>query len=227
MSITLEQLLKDLDGQSSQNFDVVVVDSKSLDNTVEMLQKYSKRLNITYISENDDGIYYGLNKAIKLCRGTHCLCLGADDRIVDPDFIAKLTDANLNSDTLYYTDILIQEGNSVRYKFYKDYYEFKKCYGGLAHLHHQSALIPLVFLSKNEYDTRFETYSDLDLMFRAQAHLLCEKLDICGVLFNSDGVSAKLKTIMERFFEISKIRQENGLPRINRRVIFSLIRQLF
>jgi len=226
MSATLEILLSDLAAQSVLNFDVTVVDSLSSDNTLDILEKYSRKLDLNYISEDDAGIYYGLNKAIRLCNGTHCLCLGADDRIIDSDFVAKLIDSNLNPDILYYTDIWIKQKSLVRKKFYKDYYDFKCCYGGLAHFHHQTALIPLAFLSKTEYDTRFQTYSDLDLMFRAQANMHCKKLDICGVLFSSSGVSGSFKSVFRRLTEIMKIRRSNGLSTLNMRVIFSLLRQL-
>ena len=132
-------LLSDLEKQSDSRFKVVVVDANSNDNTVDVLRYYERKLNLKYISKADNGIYFGLNKAISLIKNGHCLCLGADDRVLSKDFILDLNKEVNNLSVIYYTNLFINNGKYLRLKEYPIPAKFKKMYGGLAHLHHQTA----------------------------------------------------------------------------------------
>jgi len=73
-------LIESLEGQSDQNFEWVVVDGRSDDDTARVVSE-SKIPDIKLISEKDRGIYDALNKGVKIARGTYYLVAGADDRL--------------------------------------------------------------------------------------------------------------------------------------------------
>lgn len=223
----LEQLLSDLSLQTCQAFQVVVVDAASTDDTTDSLKAYQSRLNIKFISRQDTGIYYGLNTAIELMDGGHCLCLGSDDRIYNKEFISQLHRYDMCETKIYYTNITIDSHNQKRTKNFPDPVRFQQLYGGLAHLHHQSILIPFWLLKQLKYNVIFETYADLDLILRSQKHADLEKININGVCFNASGVSSSIRTALSRFKEILTIRRMNGLRPFNLRVLYSLMRQIF
>ena len=74
----IHHLIESLRQQIDPNFEWVVVDGLSTDNTLEILKQVDD-LNIKIISEADFGIYDALNKGIKACSGEFYLVAGADD----------------------------------------------------------------------------------------------------------------------------------------------------
>ena len=95
----IHDLIKSLRQQTDQNFEWVVVDGLSTDNTLEILEKIDD-LNVKIISEADFGIYDALNKGIKACNGEFYLVAGADD-IFYPNAIADYkANIDINIDIL-------------------------------------------------------------------------------------------------------------------------------
>ena len=60
--------IRSVKSQSFKNFEYIIVDGASTDGTLEVILKNKKYLNLL-ISENDKGIYYAMNKAIKVASG--------------------------------------------------------------------------------------------------------------------------------------------------------------
>lgn len=79
-------LIDSLRAQSDRNFEWIVVDGASTDETIDLLK--ASDIVVTWVSEPDFGIYDALNKAIRLSTGEYYLVLGADDKLL-PDAIAK------------------------------------------------------------------------------------------------------------------------------------------
>jgi glycosyltransferase len=76
----ISQLYESLLHQTSTDFQWIVVDGLSTDNTVSLLKEYSRRSPwLKFISEADDGIYSALNKGIKLADGDYYVVAGDDD----------------------------------------------------------------------------------------------------------------------------------------------------
>lgn len=75
---TLQAALDSILLQSFTDFEIVVVDGKSTDHTVNILDDV-KDARLRWISEPDEGIYDAMNKAIKKSAGEWLYFLGADD----------------------------------------------------------------------------------------------------------------------------------------------------
>ena len=56
--------------QSYTNYEFIVIDGKSSDNSVNIIQQYSSQINY-WTSEKDNGIYDAMNKGIKAARGEY------------------------------------------------------------------------------------------------------------------------------------------------------------
>ena len=79
---TLDRTLKSLEEQTYRDFEVLVVDDGSIDNTLEIVKKYLK-LSIRYIRKQNGGKYTALNIGIKEARGYMFVILDSDDWLID------------------------------------------------------------------------------------------------------------------------------------------------
>ena len=73
------QALESVHNQSYENIEHLIIDGASNDGTVELLEEYSKKGWIKYISEPDKGIYDAFNKGIMKATGKYIAFLNSDD----------------------------------------------------------------------------------------------------------------------------------------------------
>lgn len=85
LSFALESILK----QDFTDFEILVVDGLSTDDTLEVARRYRDQ-RIRIFSEKDDGIYDAMNKGIKLAGGKWIYFLGSDDKLYDKNVFNSL-----------------------------------------------------------------------------------------------------------------------------------------
>lgn len=85
--------LESLCEQMFDDYEVVVVDGGSTDETVSIIEEYAQRWpHITWRSEKDQGVYDAMNKGVARARGDWLLFLGSDDKLYAPDVLAKMAE---------------------------------------------------------------------------------------------------------------------------------------
>lgn len=81
---TIEKTLKSLLAQTYQDFEVIVIDGASTDNTLNIIKSYESRFkDIMIVSEPDSGIYQAMNKGIGRAKGELVSFLNSDDYYVE------------------------------------------------------------------------------------------------------------------------------------------------
>lgn len=75
---TIEQTIRSVLGQTYKNVEYIVIDGASTDGTQQMIEKYADDISY-YISEQDDGIYYAMNKGIEKATGDIIGIINSDD----------------------------------------------------------------------------------------------------------------------------------------------------
>ena len=124
---TLESIL----GQTYKNIECIIVDGASKDNTLDIVKSYKPVFGnrMTYISEQDNGLYDAMNKGIRLATGDVIGILNSDDFFTSPTVIERMVkkmeetkaDAvygdvhyvshkNLNKCVRYYTSRFFRKG---------------------------------------------------------------------------------------------------------------------
>ena len=78
----IEQAIKSVLSQTYKNIEYIIVDGKSTDKTLEIVNRYKENIS-KIISEPDKGIYDAMNKGIKLTEGNIIYFLNADDKLYD------------------------------------------------------------------------------------------------------------------------------------------------
>lgn len=74
----LPRLIASLRGQTNKQFEWVVADGASVDDTISLVNKIDD-FKVIISSEPDFGIYDAINRAVKLATGNYYIVIGADD----------------------------------------------------------------------------------------------------------------------------------------------------
>lgn len=99
-ALLLPQIYKSLIGQTSQNFEWLIVDDGSIDNTEQMVQSFidDNRIVVRYYKKENGGKHSSLNFGVARAKGDHILILDSDDTLT-PDAIEFIsTELKKNAD---------------------------------------------------------------------------------------------------------------------------------
>ena len=96
----LEQCIESVLAQDYQNYELILVDDGSPDNSIDICTKYAKKYsNIVFIHKINGGISDARNTGIQLARGKYLIFLDSDDYWNDVDVLselAKLAEKNID-----------------------------------------------------------------------------------------------------------------------------------
>jgi len=158
-SSSLENTLLSLINQKFKNFEIILVDGLSKDDTMVLVEKY-KYIFSKIISEPDNGIYDAMNKGIRAANGQYLFFLGADDILASHDTLEKVS-CLLEGNNL---DLL---AGSVKYNTGRN---FESKFGLKILLnntiHHQGAFYNYNLFKTFAYDTDFKLIADYELNLR-------------------------------------------------------------
>jgi glycosyltransferase involved in cell wall biosynthesis len=99
-AIGLEKTIVSVVSQSYKNFEYLIIDGASIDESVNTIKNYQEQ--ITYwVSEKDNGIYHAMNKGIERADGEYCLFLNSGDCLADEKVLEKLFFKNYSVDIIY------------------------------------------------------------------------------------------------------------------------------
>lgn len=101
--------------QNVKNFEYIIIDGKSDDGTLEIINEYLKAGNISLlISEKDKGIFDALNKGIQNAKGKYIGFLHSDDIFAANNVIQEITKCILiNDPDAVYGDLTYVKKNDV------------------------------------------------------------------------------------------------------------------
>jgi len=106
----LENTIKSIVNQSFCNYEYIVIDGGSNDNTINIIKNYNDVIDY-WISEPDNGIYDGMNKAILLAKGEWVIFMNAGDC-----FVNKMVLRDVFDDKSYFGLDVIYGNTRVRNK---------------------------------------------------------------------------------------------------------------
>jgi glycosyltransferase len=100
---TIESAIQSVLGQDYvNNIEYIIVDGKSTDNTLSIIEKYHNRIS-KFLSEKDNGMYFALNKGIEMASGDIVGILNSDDFYPDEKIISRVVKEfkEKNCDSVY------------------------------------------------------------------------------------------------------------------------------
>ena len=103
---TLEATIQSILNQNYSNIELIIVDGKSTDATLNIIKKYESNIK-TWISEPDKGLYDAMNKGMKLASGDYIWFMNAGDEIYAQDTLSRITEMCSEQDIFYGEMMLI------------------------------------------------------------------------------------------------------------------------
>lgn len=203
---TIEQSIISVISQNYKNIEYIIIDGGSTDGTTEIIKKYLHYIDY-YISELDEGIYYAMNKGIKVASGDYIYFLGADD-ILCKDIIEKILPIiKDNSNKINYGQVLLKPSNKLYCKRFNKYKLLRK------NISHQAIFYPRTVFKKYTYNCKYSISADWDLNLRLLANGWDFKyINLIITEFNTQGVSSKVDTkfledkrnLIKRYFGVKE-----------------------
>lgn len=196
----LKTALESVKKQSFQDWECIIVDGASKDNTVEIVSSYENEdSRFKHISEPDKGIYDAFNKGWKLAKGEWVYYLGADDQILQ-NSLSQVFSVPRNEDIVY-GDIIFH--NERGFKHSKSL-SLNKLKGNM--ISHQSILMRKKLIEDlSGFDMMYKVCADFDLFQRA----LIRTKSITHVpveiaIFEAGGASSAGKVFLKERFALHK-----------------------
>lgn len=180
-SATIGETIASVLSQTYQELEYIVVDGKSNDGTVEILQSVDDK-RLTFISEKDSGIYNAMNKGLKIATGDYLIFLGADDTFYDKDVLKKVAGKLTGSVDVVYGDVILK----TRKKLYNG--AFSRWTWGHRNICHQCIFYPKSVYCRYLYNEKYRSVADWDYNLR----LLIDGIKFTYIreticLFNDNG----------------------------------------
>ncbi|WP_083185302.1 glycosyltransferase family 2 protein [Mycobacterium malmoense] len=220
VAATLPACLESVVQQNRSDFELVLVDGGSTDETLEIAKSFASDSDIRMLihSAPDQGTYDAMNRGVSMANGTWLLFLGADDTLYETDTLARVAAfiAEHAPSDLVYGDVLLRS-TSVRHAGPFDLdrllYDTNIC--------HQSIFYRReLFDGIGPYNLRYPVCADWDFNIRCFSNpalvtrymdiVVARYNDMSGVSMNKDKEFLKRLPVYLWVFNLMRWRTKEG-----------------
>ncbi len=167
-SATIRDTLKSVEQQSYPHIEHIIVDGASTDDTMNHVDDHP-HVSLS-ISEEDEGIYYAMNKGIDMCKGEVVGILNADDMYAHHNVIEKVMDAFKDSSVdAVYADLVFVDPNDtskVKRTWRSGPYKQRDLYHGWMPPHPTFFVRRSLYEKYGAFNTQLRSAADYELMLR-------------------------------------------------------------
>jgi len=208
--------------QSTQPFEVIVIDGGSSDGSLELIMKSTKSGLVTkFVSEKDNGIYDAMNRGIASVTGDFILFLNSGDILNGCNALEEMLKQSETFDAdLYYADVIVSEsGKMINFddRIDRKFLFFRS-------LCHQSIIYKAsIFTTVGNYDTTYKIISDREHLYRVYMKGLNFKhIEFPLVQWEQNGFSSR--NLDQLALEVSRFHKTYYTP--IERFLMKLVRKL-
>ncbi len=216
---TIGKTIESVISQTYNNYEYIIVDAKSEDNTLKEIDKYKKYIT-KVISEPDKSIYEGMNKGIKISTGEIIGIINSGD-IYSSDALKIINNYFKNNNLDFMFGTVLKKKILYKYEPNKIWWSFNfypAHSGGFfvkKKIHNELGL----------YDTRYKCSADYDFFYKLivknKKKGTITKRDELISTFDLGGYSSRL-SLFEHMLEETNIRINNGQNKLVVLIIFIL-----
>jgi len=201
---TIKKTCDSVCNQIFRDFEWIVVDGKSTDKTVEIIDRYKTDI---LISEDNDGVYDAMNKGIKKSRGKYLLFLNGGDYLMNKNVLQEvsiLIKQDNKSNDIYYGDL--EYGNGDIVTFVKSILD-KKFFITKTISHQATFIKKRLFEEYGRYDEKYKISADFDFWIKTiiVGNVKTKYLPVIVSVFDLKGISTNSKLAKKQINERNSI----------------------
>lgn len=210
---TLESVLK----QKYTNYEHIIVDGLSKDNTMQIVKEYETKYDgkLKYISEKDSGLYDAMNKGIKMATGDIIGILNSDDIYAHENVLQEIVEKfkETNCDGTY-ANLIFMDEETMK----KPQRIWNSPKGKLENGWHPAH--PTLYLKKEVYDKigifnlKYKIAADYDFMIRVMKDntIKLNYIDDYIIYMRTGGAStAGIKGYIKNLKEANEVLKNNNI----------------
>ena len=218
----IERTIKSVKSQCYREFEHIIIDGVSTDETMKTLQRYRQEVSdyeVNVISEPDKGIYDAMNKGLRLAKGNYVVFLNAGDKLHNKMVLhnIKLLIGQSTQDVgvIYGNTVIVNDDGDVlgnRHLTPPEHLSWRSFKRGML-VCHQSFYVRRDICQ--EYDLRYRYSADVDWCIKVmkkaetkQLALVYDKEILTDYLSEGETTRHHRLSLMERF---SVMRRHYGL----------------
>lgn len=186
----IEKTIQSVLDQDYGNIEYIIIDGKSRDNTVSIINKYASRITF-FISEKDEGIYDAMNKAIDLATGEWINFMNAGDTFADNKVLSYVNSKINNESHVLFGDTMLIDGTYHRLSKGQLYSN------RFPDLGHQSTFVRTNLMKQFHYDLKYKVSADfafLYMLYTSGYHFQYENRIIS--FFDISGLSSSHRALL-------------------------------
>ncbi len=195
---TIEETILSVINQSFDNFEFLIIDGGSTDDTINVIKKFQHKIDY-WKSEPDSGIYDAMNKGVKSAKGEFIYFLGGDDLLFNSNVLGDLCSVLLDGKKIYYGNVLFKKRNTI----YDGKFNSLKIV--TRNISHQSIFYPKEVFEKYNFKTEYKIFADYDLNLKlyGNSSYKFQYIPLTIALFNDEGASGS--NVLDACFEKDRL----------------------
>ena len=206
----LERTIKSVIKQTYTNYEFIIIDGASTDNSVDIIKQYSSDISF-WISEKDTGVFNAMNKGIEHSTGDYCYFLNSADTFANDNVLKDIFGSQTYTAPFINGHQINDFGNyTQKVPSLNRYLTLFDFYWGT--IKHQATFIRRdLFDTYGLYDETLKITSDWKF-FLQTIGLKNEQpvfVDVDIVLFEWDGLSTNPQLIDSHIHERTRVLDEN------------------
>ena len=197
---TLQRCLDSIAAEKSENIELLIIDGKSKDNTLDIIKKNKSIINC-WLSETDKGIYDAWNKGIKLAKGKWIMFLGADDILLEGSMSFYLDylrhEQNLEECDIVFGRCWLMNDKGRRLRIMGDEYRWEKFRHYMKQSHGSALHNRKLFDEIGLFSSKFHICADYEFLLRKKLNAKYVNREIIAMQIG--GLSNTIAGLIDTF----------------------------
>ncbi|PCJ20655.1 MAG: hypothetical protein COB02_03780 [Candidatus Cloacimonadota bacterium] len=206
----LEETILSLQKQNYHNIEHIIIDGKSSDQSLQILQKYQDKIDF-FLSEQDQGMYDAINKGFSYANGEIFAYLNSDD-LYQSNCIKRVVETykKLNEDFLVFSNFSIKNETTKKSYHYKASNFGKKsilCYQRMPFAQQSAFWTRKIWDLIGPFDTQYKYVGDFDffskILLSSQTNIFHLKENLATFRIHEEALSTH-KLMIDEALDVRK-----------------------
>lgn len=228
----LQQTINSYKKQTFKNKELIIIDSNSSDNTLNVILK-NKHIVNKYISEPDFGISDAWNKGIKISKGDWIIFFGADDEFYNENTLYEISKI-LNSmdskfDIAYGKVNVISENNFIIGTYGLPWKQSKTKFNSIMNIPHQGTFHRRSMFDRyGDFNIKLKYAGDYDIcfkVFKKSEPFFIPNIIISKMMYG--GISSLASHSWKVLIDFGRVRYLNGTSPVTLLWLWYFIKAIF